>query len=80
VRVDILENEMPIEVYERYADYNRRNPIDDQTNHHYPIAQLSALLYNINRGNSRAKKMTDFLVIPPEDNRHIDDVLANDDW
>lgn len=28
------------------------NPIDDQSNFHFPIAQLEATLRNVNRGNN----------------------------
>jgi hypothetical protein len=76
-----LEETLPAEVFDRYVAYNKLRPFDDQSNFHFPVANLTALTFNMNRSkNTPAKPFTEFLLFKPEDNRHIDDILRGEDW
>lgn len=71
---------MSAEQFDRWAAYNRIRPINDQANHHFPIAQLEATLININRGqNTRAVSFKDRLLFGREE-PDIEDVLASENW
>jgi hypothetical protein len=54
----------------------KHNPIDDQSNHHIPIAHLHATVAGF--GGS-SKKITDFLIFGEPAN-DFDSILASNDW
>ena len=58
-------------------------PIDDRSNAQMPIAYLHSSLLNANRDPKKQRPfiMQDTLLFKPcEDERHIDDVLMDEDW
>lgn len=71
------------EVAEMFA-YCERNPIDDQSNFHLPLASLQASFHNANRGDgSKEAKLRDFLLFrerDEEDGGDIEADLLGDGW
>lgn len=58
--------------------YVARNPIDDQSNHHVPIAYLHSQVANLAGGKSRLR---DFLIFRPKsDDDDIDAQLLSGGW
>lgn len=64
--------------------YCSENPIDDQSNHHFPIAQLGALTANINRAKDAKPYLpSDFMLGGGESEEASDDLegqILNGDW
>jgi len=71
----------PAELVAVYKEYDRFTPIGQHENHHVPIANLSALLYNLNRAkNAAPRTFRDYLLYkPPEPSTHIDDIFLDPD-
>jgi hypothetical protein len=69
------------EVAELFA-YVERNPIDDQSNFHLPLASFQALFANANRAqNTKPANMRDFLFFRDRDpEADIEDELLSDNW
>ena len=69
------------EVAELFA-YVERNPIDDQSNFHYPLASFQALFANANRGEGmKPARLPDFLLFrEPDPESDIEDELLNGNW
>jgi hypothetical protein len=58
--------------------YHARNPIDDQSNHHVPIAYLQSQVANLAGGK---RKLKDFLIFRPRaDDDDIDSQLLSGGW
>jgi hypothetical protein len=58
--------------------YVARNPIDDQSNHHVPIAHLHAQVANLAGGNRQLK---DYLIFRPKlEDADIDSQLIGGNW
>jgi hypothetical protein len=63
---------------EELKAYVARNPIDDQSNHHVPIAYLHSQVANIVGGRH---KLQDFLIFRPKaDDGDIDSQILNGNW
>lgn len=68
--------------FEQWILFHNETPIDDQSNHHWPIAQLTAHVVNANRGkDSPTPKVSDFLLFRPRveesgDGVGIEDVMG----
>lgn len=77
----ILE-EWPAEILDVYKEYDRFTPIDLHSAFQLPMANLAALVYNVNRGqNAPGKTYKDFLMFnPPEADVHIDELLLAGGW
>lgn len=63
--------------------YVSDNPIDDQSNFHVPLAQLTALHANINRTkNAKPFKLTDFMLFRKQEEQvsDIEQQLLSGDW
>jgi hypothetical protein len=71
----------PREVAEMFA-YCERNPIDDQSNFHLPLASLHASFYNANRGQgSKEAKLRDFMLfLEHDENGDVEADLLGDKW
>jgi hypothetical protein len=68
------------EVAEMFA-YCERNPIDDQSNFHLPLANFQALFANANRApGTKAMNLRDFLLFREREEPDIEDELLNGDW
>ncbi len=65
-----------------FFEYVRRNPIDDQSNFHYPMAALHATLVNLKQDPTAPKrKMREFLLFrDPEQDDDIESDILNGDW
>jgi hypothetical protein len=50
------------------------NPIDDQSNHHLPVASLQSTVANIMGGNA---KITDYLIFNADRGNDIDAILRD---
>lgn len=58
-----LKRIMPAQEFEQWILFNAESPIDDQSNHHWPIAQLTAYFAAANRGkDQRPKPISEFLL------------------
>ena len=58
--------------------YCATNPIDDQSNFHFPIAQLEATLRNVNRGeHGEIVSFKDCLLFKDEDSDLESDLINN---
>jgi hypothetical protein len=75
-------DQWPAEVLDVYKEYAKFTPIDLHSNFAMPLANLSALIYNANRGqNLPGKNYKDFLMFnPPEADVHIDELLLAGGW
>jgi hypothetical protein len=62
-----------------FAIYCARYPIDDESHHHVPIANLHAQVANM-LNNGRQKNLTDFLVYKPRETPDIEDQLRSGNW
>jgi hypothetical protein len=80
--VSWLKEMIDAEAFDLWCRYHERFPLDDQSNHHYPVAALEATLINVNRApNTPSASMSDRLLFAQRKERHIDEVLAdNDAW
>lgn len=72
---------MSAEQFDRWCDYHRICPLDDQSNHHWPIAQLEATLININR-SEQAKAVTfrDRLLFGRNDDTDLEQDILEGNW
>lgn len=82
-----LKRVMPAQEFEQWALYHAESPIDDQSNFHWPLAQLTAYFAAANRGKDQAAKpMSDFLLFkqkpdPQSDGEGVDiDDLMGSGW
>ena len=72
---------MPAEEFDDWCIYHRHFPLDDQSNFHYPIAQLEATLININRAQGApAVTLFDRLIFKKRPAVDPEDFLENGDW
>lgn len=82
--VCILKRIMPEMEFQQWMLYHRHYPLDDQANHHEPVARLSALMFNINRGkDARPLTALDFLPYrekPPVEDEDIEALLLGGGW
>jgi hypothetical protein len=61
--------------------YHARRPIDDESNHQVPAAQIAAIYVNAHRAeNSRPVGITDFLPFRPVVERKVEDELLAGNW
>jgi hypothetical protein len=63
--------------------FHATTPIDDQSNHHVPVAYLQASLVNLNTPKEKPRvKLKDFLLWSrqPEQEPDIDDLLLGGKW
>lgn len=61
--------------------YAAGNPLDDQSNHHLPIASLQASYLNSKRESGKAPfKIQDFLLFGERKETDVEDDLLNGDW
>ncbi len=57
------------------------NPIDDQSNFHYPIAALHANFINMKQDQSAPKrKLREFLLFRDPEETDLEDDILNGDW
>lgn len=57
--------------------YCAHNPIDDQSNHHLPLASLQSTVSNMMGGKT---KLQDFLLFKPKEEPSLEDQIAYGDW
>lgn len=55
--------------------YARHHPIDDQSNHHLPVAHLHASMRNMMGGKV---ELSDLMIFREREEMHIDDLLLSD--
>ena len=60
-----------------FALYCQTSPIDDQANHHWPIASLQATVANIMGGQTKPE---DFLLFREREEQSIDELLLGSGW
>jgi hypothetical protein len=78
VRIDLIKEIWPAEIVDIYREYARFTPIDDYSLYQVPIANLTAMMFNINRGNQTPKRYGDFVLWkPPEPDIHIDQLFLD---
>lgn len=76
-----LKEMVSADEFDDWCRYHARYPLDDQSNHHFPIASLEAALINVNRREgTRAVSLFDRLIFQKNKERSIDEDLASDDW
>ena len=67
--------------FRRWAQFMSQEPMDDQSNFHYPLAALRADFINANRAsNSEPVKISDCLLFANRDEPDVEDQLLNGDW
>lgn len=75
---------MSAKEFERWRQFQKQEPIDDRANVRHPLAMLTAIFTNANKGaNQAAKNTRDFLLYEENpENDNIDDLLLNnpEDW
>jgi hypothetical protein len=72
---------MSAEQFDRWCDYHRIIPLDDQSNHHWPLAQLDATMLNINRPQGApAVKAESRLLFGRTAETDIEDQLEEGNW
>lgn len=72
---------MSAEEFDEWCLYHQQFPLDDQSNFHYPIAQLEATLININRAQSTPPvSFQDRLMFKPRKERSFEDILQSEDF
>lgn len=79
--VCMLKRVMPQTEFEQWVYFHGEFPIDDQSNHHWPLAQLTAYVAAANRGkNDKPKGIADFLLFrrKPEPQEDGEGVSAED--
>ncbi len=67
--VEWLKRMISVEEFDLWCRYYQRQPFDDQSNHHVPLASLQATVANFGGGK---KKLTDFLVFRKSDDEKPD--------
>jgi hypothetical protein len=60
-----------------FATYCARYPIDDESNHHIPVANLHTTVANMMGGKT---KITDHLVFRKRGETDLDEMLLSGDW
>lgn len=77
-----LKEMLSAEEFDRWVEYDRIRPLDDQSNFHVPIAGLHALLFNINRDprKQRELKREQCMAFAPQEEQTIDEMLMGEDW
>jgi len=72
--VCVLKRIMPAQEFESWILFHAESPIDDQSNHHWPIALLTAHFANANRGkDDPPRKVSDFMIFRPKPAEPVDD-------
>lgn len=67
--------------FRRWAQFARQEPMDDQANHHYPLAALRADFINANRAaNAQPVEIRDCLLFAPRSEEAVEDQLLSGDW
>jgi hypothetical protein len=71
--------------FRRWQLFHAETPIDDQSNHHFPLAYLQSTLVNVNRDTKKTQpaRMRDFLLFrrpPDQDEQDIDALLLSGNW
>jgi hypothetical protein len=78
--VCMLKRIMPAVEFEEWVLFHSESPIDDQSNHHLPVAQLTAYVAAANRGkNDPPKKISDFMLFtkkPEDDGVSIESLMG----
>ena len=77
-----LQEIISAEEFDKWCVYHRHYPLDDQSNHHYPIAQLEATLMNINRSeHGKEWNLFESLIFKrPDTDSDIESQLAEGNW
>jgi hypothetical protein len=75
-----LKRIMPMQEFEQWVLFHAESPIDDQSNHHWPIAQLTAYFAAANRGKDQSARPTsDFLLFRKKPEPSDDDGVSMQD-
>ena len=75
-----LKEMISAEEFDEWCLYHQHYPLDDQSNHHYPVAQLEATLINLNRAQGvESVSLFDRLIFGKKE-QDIEQLLAEGNW